>query len=143
METHLNNGIVASSLFEKNRLHIGGHGTMWAMSALPVVASDKAPIMYGADMVHRAICQELSSVFPVVPIPWVAHKDFTAAPDRQQVVEASITVSQPLVETEAEEAEEAARDGGEEEDHMDIGQAKSEAAARLAEDESKRPKACR
>ena len=46
--------------------------------------------------------------------------------------------SQPLVEREAEEAEEAeaAADFLEEEQQLDMGQAQSEAAARLAEDEA-------
>ena len=106
------------------------------MPSLSFAESDKAPIMHGADMVYRAIFRDLSSAFPVVPAPLVAHKVSTAAPDRQQVVETSMAASQPLVETEAEEAEEAARDVGEEEEQLDMGQAKSEAAARLAEDEA-------
>ena len=73
---------------------------------------------------------------PIAPTPLVAHKVSTAAPDRQQVVETSMAVSQPLVVTEPAEAEEAARDVGKEEEQLNMGQANSEAAARFAEGEA-------
>ncbi len=73
----------------------------------------------------------------VAPTSLLAHEAPEVAPNRQRALEPSMRASQPLVECEAAEAEEAeaAEDFGEEE-QLDMGQTQSEAAARLAEDEA-------
>ena len=56
--------------------------------------------MYGADMVHKAIFEDLSSAFPVVPTPLLAHEVPEVAPNMQRALEASMTVSRLFVERE-------------------------------------------